>query len=222
MRWRFWFLIFGLTLVLFGGVQEIALWQVASRKPQVMTCQQLVDQGPGDNAHVELEKFLLLVGAFVHEVRGSHWSMAWVPAVPSGSGVSPTERAAAGDVRLLVKMPRARSMADVVQASQQPRLRGMVVNAIEELGPKEKALLERHYPGVDFGASYIFELGRQPASIVVILASVALGVGLILFVLWSLLGGSSASGATHRSADNSSAAERRRSTEGQQVLSGDV
>ncbi|MEC7584003.1 MAG: hypothetical protein VYE77_06770 [Planctomycetota bacterium] len=222
MRWRFWLLIFGLTLILFGGVQEIALWQVASRKPQVMTCQQLVDQGPGDNAHVELEKFLLLVNAFVHEVRGSQWSMAWVPAVPSGSGVSPAERAAAGDVRLLVKMPRARSMADVVETSQQPRLRGMVVNAIEELGPQEKALLERNYPGVDFGACYIFELGRRPASIVVILASVALGVGLILFVLWSLLGGSPSSGPKAGLSEDASGVPPDRSRGREQVLSGEV
>ena len=191
MRWRFWLLIFGLTLILLGGVQEIALWRVASRTAQSLSCQQLGENGPGDNANVELDKFLLLVNAFVHEVRGSHWTVAWVPAVPSGSGVSPTQRAAVGDVRVLIKMPNARSMADVVQISQQPRLRGMVVNSIEELGPQEKALLERHYPGVDFEPCYIFELGRQPASIIVIIGSVVIGVVLILFVLWSLLGGQS-------------------------------
>lgn len=191
MRWRFLLLIFGLTLILFGG-HEIALWRVARDKPQTMTCEQLGRDGPGDNAHIALERFLLLVNAFVYEERGGRWTVAWVPALPAGGGApaeGPAGEAPERDVRVLIKMPRARSMADVVHTSQQPQLVGMVVDEIEELGPAEQATLERHYPGVDFDRVHIFELGRKPAGIAQIVASVVVGSALILFMLWTLLGG---------------------------------
>ena len=191
MRWRFWLLIFGITLIVLGGVQEIALWRVCRRTPSPRTYEELAEFGPGPNAHLVLSGFELLISAFVYEEQSGYWTVAWVPAVPSGIGIDRTDPVLQQRVRLLVKLPRARSMADVVAASQEATLQGMVTNAIEDLGPEQRARLERHYPGVDFARCWIFEVGRKPASLLLIASSLAIGSGAILFVLWSLLAGHS-------------------------------
>jgi hypothetical protein len=202
VRWRFLLLVFGMSLIVLG-CREIMLWRVASRSPQTLTCAALGLHGPGGNAHVVLREFLLCHGAFVYEEKRGQWTQAWVPAVPVGSafarqaGDRPAGDRSAGDrrmppgrdVRVLVKMPKARSVADVVNAAHQDSLQGMVVNEIESLGRSEKATLERSYPEVDFDACWIFELGRAPSGFEVIAGSLGGGIALIVFMLWLSLGG---------------------------------
>lgn len=192
MRWRFLLLVFGLSLILVGGVQEIALWRVASRTPKSITCRELAQDGPGDNAHLELRDFVLCENAFVYEERGGRWTVAWVPAVPRGSSLGQDGRPRPQDVGVLVKLPRARSMADVVHAAEMPVLRGMVTNTIEQLGIEEAALLQRSYPEVDFERCQIFELDREPAGWLPVLGSIAGGLLLISYMLWTLLAGGGA------------------------------
>jgi hypothetical protein len=186
MRWRFLLLVFGLTLILVGGVQEIALWRVAGPAPQELTCAELGTKGPGDNAHVVLREFLLCDNAFVYEERGGRWTVAWVPALPKGARVPSGQTP---DFAVLVKMPRARSMADIVQAARGRELHGMVVNSIERLGDGERATLQRSYPRVDFDRCQILELDRQPAGWLRVIGSLVGGALLIFYMLWTLLAG---------------------------------
>ncbi|MGE3174178.1 MAG: hypothetical protein AB7O97_16235 [Planctomycetota bacterium] len=189
MRWRFLLLVFGLTLILVGGVQEIMLWRVAQRTPAERTCAELGLDGPGPNAHLILRDVLLCESAFVYEERGGRWTVAWVPAVPKGTRLGPTGRPDPDDVRVLVKMSRAHGMADVVHASQSPTLQGMVTNTIERLGEDERALLARNYPGVDFAACQIFELDRTPAGWLRVAGCLLGGALLVFYTLWTLLAG---------------------------------
>jgi hypothetical protein len=196
VRWRFLLLVFGISLIVLG-CREIMLWRIASDRPQVLRCADLGRNGPRSNAHVLLCDFRLCDSAFVYEERRGQWTQAWVPAVPryealdTGPGAAPGGAGppAAPAVRVLVKMPRARSVADVVQAARQETLQGMVVNAIERLGRVERATLERSYPEVDFDACWILELDRRPAGFAAIVGSLGGGAALILFVLWASLGG---------------------------------
>jgi hypothetical protein len=187
MRWRFLLLVFGLTLILVGGVQEIALWRVAAPKPQTISCEALGRTGPGDNAHVVLTDFVLCQSAFVYEERGGRWTVAWVPAVPRGTPLNAGQPPP--DFRVLVKIPSARSMSDIVQVAQAPTLEGIVVNSIERLGDGERATLQRSYPRVDFERCQIFELDRRPAGWLRVIGSLAGGALLILYMLWTLLAG---------------------------------
>jgi hypothetical protein len=195
VRWRFLLLIFGMSLIVLG-CREIMLWRVAGSRPQVLTCAALGQHGPGANAHVVLRDFLLCHSAFVYEEKHGQWTQAWVPAVPTGSAFARQGSPPAGgrrmppgrEVRVLVKMPHARSVADVVNAAHQESLQGMVVNEIESLGRSEKATLERSYPEVDFDSCWIFELGREPSGFEVIAGSLGGGLALIVFVLWMSLG----------------------------------
>ncbi len=191
MRWRFWLLILGIALIFFGGMQEIALWRVGGREPARRSCAELVQYGPGPNVHLLLTDARLLSSAFVYEVRGRHWSVAWVPAVPEGLGIDRTAPELLEQVAVLVKLPRARSMADVLAAAEAEQLQGMVVNEIESLGPEEQARLERQYPGVDFARCWIFEVGRRPSSLWLVAASLLVGTMMVLYVLWSMVPGSS-------------------------------
>ena len=189
MRWRFLLLVFGLSLIVFGGVQEIELWRVAGRTPQELTYRKLATDGPGDNAHIVLREFLLCVDAFVYEERAGRWTVAWVPAIAKGTELGPNGRPRGNDVGVLVKMPRARSMADVVHAAESPVLQGMVTNTIERLGPDEAAMLARSYPDVDFERCRIFEVDREPSGLWPVLGSLVGGALLIAYMLWTLLAG---------------------------------
>ena len=189
MRWRFLLLVFGLSLIVFGGVQEIELWRVAKSTPQELTYRQLATDGPGNNSHIMLRGFYLCVDAFVYEERGGRWTVAWVPAVAKGTELGPNGRPRGDDVSVLVKMPRARSMADVVHAAESPVLQGMVTNTIERLGPDEAAMLARSYPDVDFERCRIFEVDREPSGLWPVLGSLVGGGLLIAYMLWTLLAG---------------------------------
>ncbi len=189
MRWRFLLLVFGLSLILVGGVQEIALWRVASRTPKEISCRELASAGPGDNANLLLRDFVLCQNAFVYEERGGRWTVAWVPALPRGVQLGADGRPRDRDIGVLVKMPRARSMADVVRAAESVRLQGMVTNAIERLGVDEVAMLRHSYPGVEFERCQIFELDREPAGLLPVLGSLIGGSLLIAYLLWTLFAG---------------------------------
>lgn len=192
MRWRFLLLVFGLSLILVGGVQEILLWRVAAPAPQALACRELLRSGPGSNAHIVLREFVLCTQAFVYEERGGRWTVAWVPAVPRGAALDAEGRPRGQDIGILVKMPRARSMADVVHAAESLTLQGMVTNAIERLGRDEAATLQRSYPEVDFERCLIFELDRTPAALLPVLGSLVGGSLVILYLLWTMLAGQGA------------------------------
>ena len=88
--------------------------------------------------------------------------------------------------------PASIKTLDVVHAAEMPVLRGMVTNTIEQLGIEEAALLQRSYPEVDFERCQIFELDREPAGWLPVLGSIAGGLLLISYMLWTLLAGGGA------------------------------
>jgi hypothetical protein len=65
------------VVVLFGAFQLHQAQQQAQPEPQTMTLKQLVESGPGDNAHVELMD--VCFGNPIIEENGAQWRSVWLP-----------------------------------------------------------------------------------------------------------------------------------------------
>ena len=166
--------------LVFMGVQEARLASAASAEPQTMTCAELSASGPGDNAHVMLSDFLLCEMAYIYQERNGKMSGAWIPAVPMGSQYHASLLAMVDDqgnlkegatlppptdIRVVVKLPQAKSEADIALAASGETLQGLVINEIDSLGSEERKMLADSYPGVDFNTCWILEAGRKPSGL---------------------------------------------------------
>jgi len=155
--------------------RETRLGWKAKAKPQRLSLARLAADGPGDNAHIVLADFLMCSWAFVYSSNRGTWSEAWVPAVELEGEYHIQTRALIAekgedakpppprDLKVIVKLPSARTVADVERIAAKDDLRGMVINAIEQIGSLERVMLEANYPGVDIARCWIFEQGRSPA-----------------------------------------------------------
>ena len=174
-----------IAMIVFGGVmmywgyQELSLASKTDPTPQAITCQELSDSGPGDNANVVMSDFLLCTMAYVYEGVGSSdttYKTVWVPAVPLGGtyhqkilamldaegnlvGEPPLPR----DLSVLVKSSKVSNDSALERLAGADTLSGLVINEIASLGSEEKKILVESYPGVDFNNVWILEHGRAPA-----------------------------------------------------------
>ncbi len=72
-------------LMIYWGYQEMSLASKTEATAQTITCQDLSDSGPGDNANVQMSEFLLCTMSYVYEGVGNSdttYKTVWVPAVP--------------------------------------------------------------------------------------------------------------------------------------------
>lgn len=205
MRWSFWLLIIGGVLVYFG-VQEFRLRGAAKAEPQLITCAELAENGPGDNAHVIMSDFLLVVLAYVYEGKtDGPWSKVWVPAVPLGGHYHQgllDKMDADGNIEGPIAMPayipeivkstKARYQYDVDDLSKQNTVQGLIINSVETLKDEEMKLLKENYPSVDFDECWILEVDRKPASLVKVAGFGGGGIALLALSAAMMLRGRAA------------------------------
>ena len=182
------------------GFRELQLRGMAKDAPQLISCEDLADDGPGDNAFVRLSDFMLCDFDFVYaseDTDGSKWTDAWVPIVPS-DGVyarevqqiraeygNNTDFPSPGDFNVILWLPSAKSYADVSAAASEAALQGMVINKVDPLSTDARRYLEETYPQVDIRDCWILQLDRRPAGLATLLG--LFGGGTLLIggcVLW--------------------------------------
>ena len=163
------------AVLIWLGIQEQRLRNVAKPAAQDLACARLGAEGPGDNAHIRLKEFLHCEFAYVYAEKNGAWEGAYVPAVPQGGAYH--ERVAEllatygeqaqipmpTDISVLVFLKAARNEGDVERAGQSDALQGLVINEIESLEGDAKKMLKESYPAVDFSKCWILEVGRRPA-----------------------------------------------------------
>ena len=192
-------IIAGIAMIVIG-VQELRLASAAKAEPQVITCEQLAKDGPGDNAHVTLTKFRLHPLSSIYQEKkkrfgksSGDWVKIWVPAVPAEGAekLGPALMAPApSDVRVIVKSTQVKNPQDLIALAGREQISGVITNKIESLGRDERKLLQEGCPGVDLDRCYILEQDRKPADSIKLFGM--LGGGLALGLLggfWMLGGG---------------------------------
>lgn len=177
------------------GYQELRLSKTAKPEAQVLTCQELADKGPGDNAHVRLTRFVASTWSFVYREKRGKWTEVFVPAVPRDSAYAQEVEALLEqdpdaqipppkDVRVVLKLKGVTSANEVKKITDGDELTGLVINEISSLGSETKKLLSESYPGVDFAHCWILEQGRRAGSTMAAIGMLAGALVLAGFAVW--------------------------------------
>jgi len=194
--------------LLFAGGRELLLCAKASPTPQTISYRQLATQGYGKNAHITLTNALPVTMWMVYYGKGDDgpWTRVyfpaiaddnpWIEAVMANSAANrPTgQKIGMGmpkDIHVLVKFTGIKNAKDLTakltahfQADN--TIRGTIINEIDSLGSKEKALLQQGYPSLDVNRVLILEVDRMPSTTKG-LALIGGGmVGALLGSLWLL------------------------------------
>src|SRR5262245_37422657 len=124
-------LVFGLPIMMLGR-EEMLLVQRSSPQPQEMDLKTLIERGPGDNIHVRLTNFTLLLEESVVEEKNKTVQKAYLPAVPanepaSGPGPRPS-------IHAIVTTSKPRTFEDVERfCAETTRLEGLVVSDVHRV-----------------------------------------------------------------------------------------
>jgi hypothetical protein len=182
----------------FFGYQEMRLARAAKADPQTLTCKELSEKGPGDNAHVRMTDAYLVLRSFAIQTKekdgpdASTWEKAWIPAVPADGDYAARVRAADPDepiappttFRVLVQTGKG-SDASLASLEDRPAIEGTVINEIDSIDSKIEKILRESYPGVDVNRCWILEMGRTPLGTGPATAMLAGGAAVILgSILW--------------------------------------
>lgn len=175
----------------FYGFQELRLGGVAKQEAQRISCADLAEKGPGDNAHIVLTDCVLLSHDYVYEERRGKWTTVFIPAIPIAE-LTTWQQAEDGSLhvpknirfRVIVKSSEVTSEAEADRFGQQETVKGVVINEISSLDSETKKLLAESYPGTDLDSCWILEHDRNLPSAGVAMGAIAGGGLLLLFSLW--------------------------------------
>jgi hypothetical protein len=228
LDWKMWLANFGRALLPLGfagrvcfaalvlggvlvwmGCRELDLRSRSRAEPQVITCEKLVTQGPGDNLHIVLTDFVLLPD-FVYSQKMVRWDGAWVPVVPHQAVASALAKALQVDVsalpsidnrrkddalatlkssdfnfKIVVAFPKADGKKYMDRVFEAETVEGllMVDGYLTTLDKERRGLLESSYPRADLKRCWVLVEGRTPASQAKARGLQLGGVGLVLFAL---------------------------------------
>lgn len=163
-------------MLCYWGYQEWALANVAGHEPRTITAEQLVQNGPGKNAHVVVTDFVLGENFVASQFKNSStWTDVWVPVIPLNDELVDPD-----NVRLIIKASGIKDEQALQKFGARPSFQGMVINEIDSIGSEEEKLLKKEYPKTDFSKCWIVEVDRKPASSGKIFGLLGAGVALIV------------------------------------------
>ena len=153
-------------------------------EPQSMTLAELAKDGFGDNAHVVLTDFELLLDETVYETEGlsTTWEKVWIPMVPAGLDEQPSS------ISVLLESTDVKGEQGLVALAEVEKIQG-VVDVLYGLGSEERELFEESFPEANLDDCLVVtqvELGHRelPATFWLVLMVVGFS---ILFVSLCIL-----------------------------------
>jgi hypothetical protein len=199
-------------IILFIAIKEMRLSRASKEVPQTITLASLLQNGPGDNAHVILTDFVPTDNYVYLYQKGKYervndadainrtWSSVWVPLIPmtgqqrqqllAKAKMNPKAAAVLqpSAVQVVVKLKDAHDKNSVERwcdnQFDRPHLQGMVVNLTDSLDGQTRDLFGQSYPNTDFSRCLIIHEGKTPTGPGPVLAGI--GGGTLLIVLAGL------------------------------------
>lgn len=161
-----------------AGYREIRLSGKCKKEPQTLLLSELLANGYGDNANVQLEGFVITPGEFaVKTSKGSdEWKSAWIPIVAYESVIGQqiidarekntrTPVLRGEDLRCILMFKDLKDgEREIDRLMNGEKFQGVIVNDIESLGSEEKKILQNTYRGVNLDKCYLFHVNREPGS----------------------------------------------------------
>lgn len=201
-------IVLGCVLI-YMGFRELGLRSRSRAEPQVISCERLVAQGPGDNLHMILTDFVPL-SDYVYQQKTDRWSGAWVPIVPPSAvreaiarvlkiNVSAVDsiskeqehkalkqlKSSDFNFKIIISLPKADGEDYVERALEADSVQGMLMvdSFLATLNSERRELLQSGYPRADLNHCWVLVEGRTPASEGTARGYQAGGLGLILVPL---------------------------------------
>ena len=188
------FLILVPFIFVFGAVRDYLLRSSSRDEPQVIRCEDLGQNGPGDNIHVTVTDFIIGSPA-IHEgdKRGrGDWPAIWVPVLPLGGryhhtvarllDANPNAKVPKPvDFFVLVKLPDAKK-EDIDALAQRSSITGMVINEVEIMGAVGK-LIGKTFPAVLLDRCWLVDSGLSPPGLVWIVIRLIIGCALAVWIV---------------------------------------
>jgi hypothetical protein len=170
-------------LLFYYWQRESRLATLAKEVPQQLTLRDLMTRGPGDNIHIVLSNFRLLLDRGVVKSRNASRTYAWIPAIPSDA----QEQPGTNSIKVLVGTSDCGDDRRLAQFCFRTSIQGMIVNSTDSLDSKERKVLNETLQGVDIASCYLFRADDHPCSSHT--QSLLLGFGCATLLAGSLLGG---------------------------------
>jgi hypothetical protein len=139
----------------------------SSPYPEEILLKDLIARGPDGNANVVVTNFCLCANYAYEADRNNNnfWKKLWVPVVP----VEEVDQAAEAPpkpnrVKALFFSTQIHDAGSMNVALNQTKVQGLVTNRIESVHAQVRQLLQQNYPGTNFDACLIIQVGRTPFS----------------------------------------------------------
>jgi hypothetical protein len=176
-------LVFGVMLAAHAW-QQWKLLSLGDPTPREVRLADLERDGPGDNIHVRVTDFVLAPNYVVEKKRGT-WNRVWIPLLPADQ---PGRR----EVKVIARVFDVADESQLQMFYHQTELTGLIVNAVWGLGSQEAERLKASYPGTDFSAVLLFDVGRafptrEKVALLITGAAGLLSVGIIAAVVWVIV-----------------------------------
>ena len=188
-------LVVGGAILTFFGYNEHKLASSAQADPQAMTVAELIEKGPGENAHIVLSDFWLLDAQSVVEYEGeddTQYTKIWSPVITSDDAYveqyiafmeSEDELTAPAyneSIHIVLYSEEINDDGDFYNLLQADTVQGLIINEIDSMGGEELSLLQQSLPGINPDKVLIFEHNRKPKSTGTTMLMMVGGVVLIL------------------------------------------
>ena len=184
------FMIGGGVLMYFG-FREMQLSSVADTEPQTITAADLIANGPGENAHVKVTDFTLLLHEtlmLTPEDNPNQYDKVWAPVIPIDDpyvgqilalGEFDQPPAFRDKVGLILYSKDIDNERELFNVQDQGTVQGLVINKIDKLSGDELKEFQKSL-NVDPNTVLVLELDRKPSSGKGVLM---LGGGAVLFLI---------------------------------------
>lgn len=169
-------LLVGGAVLTFFGYSEHQLASSADAKPQSITVADLVANGYGDNANVQLTDYWLLDSQSVIEYpegNESTYNKIWAPVITADDPYVQTYMnsdpnqppPAYGDkVGIILYSKEINNDNEFRSAMAAGSIKGLVINQIDKISGEELKLLKQGVPGIDPDKVLVIEHNRKPKS----------------------------------------------------------
>ena len=168
------FLFLGGVGCLVFGLVEYHVATKSKPEPQVLTCAELIENGPRGNLHVRVTDYEMRLDACVVSDLGPRWQDAYIPLVPLGADPS------SKTFRVILSTDEAHTESELGALEAQAQLQGMIINSIASLDLETRSLLQDAYPQVDWDNCWILDHGRKPTEASHALATAGVGASLLV------------------------------------------
>jgi hypothetical protein len=200
-------LMVGGGFLLFIGCKEHRLSSASQAEPQDITAEELIANGYGDNAHVNVTG-LQMLDNFVYEsseASPNKYNKVWVPAISNNDPylrelervITESEDVESGvlsdalisDLRsipapsnfgIIVISDDVENQRELETFAEKTEVRGLVINKIDSLNKDELEVLREQYPGFNDKEVLIIEHNRKPSGAAKTLGMIGGGVVLLL------------------------------------------